>query len=158
MRKTFSVILALAAVACQYDPYSSEYTTAKPSSTEMSGAYSLDSESQALLRDRFKVDSPPAKLVLNLDHTFEITQVPSCWRKDSVCTSATEHARGNWTIARDQEWWSVSLICTEISGEQTEYGLAAKVRGDQPPRLIHFTIGDPDTGEALSFQKVGGAT
>jgi len=28
------------------------------------------------------------------------------------------------------------------------------LRGDHPPQLLHFPVGDPDQGEALAFRRV----
>lgn len=155
---TFAMLLCLGALGCQYNPFAHEYTHVEPDASEIVGTYKLDQESRDMLRERFKVDPPAATFTLNADGTFEIRNIPSCWRIDNTCTTKTEDASGRWQIGEDQEWWSVRLTCTRISGRDNEYGIPAMIRGDQAPRILHFTVGDPDAGEALAFEKVNGAT
>ena len=157
-RCTIALLLALGALACQYNPFAHEFTHDKPSANEIVGVYRLDQESRNMLRGRFKIEPPQATFTLNADGTFEIRDIPSCWRIDNTCTTKTEDASGTWQIGEDQEWWSVRLRCTKLSGRGDDYGIPAKIRGDKAPRLLHFTVGDPDAGEALAFQRVDGAT
>jgi hypothetical protein len=78
--------------------------------------------------------------------------MPTCWRAALECSAEVENATGTWQIAKHDDWWVVRLRCTSIQGKPTDYGLDAFVRGDRPPQLLHLTVGDPDSGEALAFR------
>lgn len=65
-----------------------------------------------------------------------------------------ESASGTWQVVKDNEMWVVRLRLMKIQGQATTYGMIANVRGDRPPRLLHFTVGDPDAGKALAFRRL----
>lgn len=157
-RLTIVFLMVLPGVACQYDPFVHEFTEVKPSASELVGTYVLDQRSIDMLDSAHRLPPPASRFILRGDGTFTIQNVPSCWRTLEECTRQTETAAGRWEVGRDQEWWTVQLTCTDISGRKTGYGLHSMIRGDQPPRLLHFTVGDPDAGEALAFRKVQSAT
>jgi len=154
MRRYSLVLLILATAACQYDPFAHEFTRVKPERATLVGVYELDDESTEMLRRKYQLVPPPSRFVLRDDGTFTITDVPTCWRAVTECSSATEGAAGTWQVVKLGEWWEVRLHCTTIQGERSDYGIGANVRGDRPPQLLHFTVGDPDMGEALAFRKV----
>ncbi len=154
MRRYTFVLLMLATTACQYDPFAHEFTKVRPETGKLVGVYELDDESTEMLRRKYKLVPPSSRFVLRSDGTFSISEVPTCWREFTECSSATESADGTWQVKKLDEWWEVRLRCTKIQGEPSDYGLGAHVRGDRPPQLLHFTVGDPDSGEALAFRKV----
>ncbi len=145
-------------VGCQRDPYAHEYTHAEPTVAELSGRYGLDSTTARFLSTRSAQEVPDATLVLRSDGSFAATNVPGAWRSEATHPVDLEHFEGSWTIAKHQEWWSVQLRCTQINGLTKHYQLPVMVRRDAPPRLLHITLGDPDSGEALTFERRGNAT
>ena len=157
-RLTIVFLMVMSGAACQYDPFAHEFTEVKPSASDLVGTYVLDSESIDRLGRVHQVPSPESRFILRGDGTFTLQNVPSCWRSVAECTGQTETAAGRWEIGREREWWAVQLTCTNISGRATEYGVPAMIRGDRPPLLLHFTVGDPDSGEALAFRKLQSAT
>jgi hypothetical protein len=152
-----ALLFVVVLVACQYDPFVHEFTTERPSATDLLGAYVLDDESVHMLRDAH-VTIPTSSFIIRPDGTFTLSRVPSCWRAAYTCSSATEEVSGKWRLGKHQDWWSLQLTCTNIDGQSTEYGNVAMIRGDEPPYKLHFTVGDPDTGEALAFTKVRSAS
>jgi len=148
-------IISSAVLSCQYDPFAHEFAKTEPGSTDLPGEYVLDDESIAMLSRSYDVAAPPARLTLNLDGSFRVTSVPSCWRASGSCET-TEDAEGRWAVARKQTWWAVQLRCSKIDGRRTDYSLPAMLRGDGPPFILHLTVGDPDTGEALAFRRHSG--
>ena len=151
---TIALLIALSGVSCQYDPFAHEFTEVKPKASDLVGTYVLDSESIDMLHRVYRVPPPGSRFTLRSDGTFTIQNIPSCWRDAAQCTRQTETADGRWEIRKDQQqWWAVQLSCSNISGNKIEYGIPAMIRGDHPPLLLHFTVGDPDTGEGLAFRK-----
>jgi hypothetical protein len=153
-RLTIVLLMALPVVSCHYDPFAHEFTEVKPNASDLVGTYVLDSESIAMLDRHYQVPPPGSRFILRGDGTFTIQNVPSCWRAAAECSRQTETADGQWEIGKEQrQWWAVQLSCANISGNKTDYGVPAMIRGDHPPLLLHFTVGDPDTGEGLAFRK-----
>jgi hypothetical protein len=151
-------VVALASVACQYDPFAHEFTTVEPTREELVGDYELNDETLNMLR-RLGVQPPPqSHLMLQDDGRFSMSDLPTCWRLFEECSSATESVSGTWRIEQDDEngWWTIRFHLLEIEGQPGDFGTPAHLRGDRSPRLVHFTIGDPDMGQALAFQKDSG--
>jgi len=154
-RLMIALLMALSGVSCQYDPFAHEFTEVKPKASDLVGTYVLDAQSIDMLNRHYQVPPPGSRFILRDDGTFTIQNVPSCWRAAAKCTRQTETAEGRWEIRKDQQqWWAVQLGCTSISGNKIDYALPAMIRGDHPPLLLHFTVGDPDTGEGLAFRKL----
>ena len=153
-RLTIALLMALSGVSCQYDPFAHEFTEVKPNVSDLVGTYALDSQSIDMLGRNYQVPPPGSRFILRSDGTFTIQNVPSCWRSAAGCTRETETADGQWEIRKHQEWWAVQLSCDNISGNKADYGIPAMIRGDHPPVLFHFSVGDPDSGEGLAFQKL----
>ncbi len=78
-RSTVAVLLLAISIACQYDPFAHEYTSVKPTDTELIGQYELDDDTIEMLR-RHDVPRPSSRFVLQSDGTFAISDVPTCWR------------------------------------------------------------------------------
>jgi hypothetical protein len=144
--------IAIVASSCQYDPFAHEYTHVKPASAAMIvGTYALDRESIEMVKRNYNVTAPRSLLVLRNGGTFELREIPSCWRSDVKCSSTTESAAGTWEIAKHQEWWEVRFRCRTINGTATDYGVGAMLRGESAPYVLHFVVGDPDSGEGLAL-------
>lgn len=149
------VAVAVFLVGCQYNPFAHEFTTAKPKEPELVGRYVPDRETTERLRTSLAVTvSPEAALAINADHTFHATALPKCWiDQDFDCAQGTETWTGTWSLRRNQEWWAVQLHIKSRNGQPTSYGMPAMLRGETPPYLVHLTIGDPDSGDALAFER-----
>ncbi len=147
-------VLVLFLAGCQYNPFAHEFTTRRPVDESVVGKYSPDTESQARLRAHLKVElSSNCKLFLNSDKTFAAHDLPRCWINTFQCVSGTEDWKGTWSIEQAQDWWAIRLRVTSRNGQPTDYGIPAMLRGEAPPYLLHLTIGDPDSGDALAFQR-----
>jgi hypothetical protein len=156
MRMRSGVLAAvLLLFACQYDPFAHEFTTSEPRESALVGRYTPDAETTERLRSVLSISvSPAAALVINADHTFTAHDLPNCWISQSFdCAAGTEAWAGTWSLRRHQEWWSIQLHITSRNGRSTSYGLPAMLRGDGPSYLIHLTIGDPDSGNAVAFER-----
>ena len=144
--------------ACQYDPFAHEYTTSRPVERDLIGTYRPDRETA----DRMKRVLGIAvgrfcELTLRPDGTFTIREMPRCWFVASVedCVAGTEDVAGTWKIIPQQQWWAVGLTKrSTVAGVDHIYRFRAMLRGSEPPYLLHFIIGDPDSGNGLAFARV----
>ena len=150
------LLLAVVLLAgCQYDPFAHEFTSRRPAEDSVVGRYVPDSASGARLRSRFKIEvSPFTELVLNSNGTFVARGLPNCWFSTFDCVTGSDGWAGSWTLQQHQDWWAVALRITARNGERmSSYHLPVMIRGERPPYLLHLTIGDPDSGDALAFQR-----
>jgi len=145
-----SVILASVMLVSCGNPYSSSYTRAKPREADLYGTWIPDTSTLKDLRDRgrYNLDKGIPKLVLQSNGQFEMTNMPDWWR-DSFGRSnmRLESDRGSWEIHENGPGtWGLSLDSSKFGINQMIF-----LRKQSPPYLIHFTIGDPDEGEAMVF-------
>lgn len=147
-------IAVLLLVACQYDPFAHEYTTRKPVEDTLIGRYVPDDESRERLRGRFKIElGSSSELLLRSDRTFLATHLPRCWSDVSDCVPGWEDWEGTWSLEQDQRWWAAGLHILSRNGKPENYRMPATLRGNAPPYILHLTIGDPDSGDALAFRR-----
>lgn len=153
MLKCLVLIAIVLLSGCQYDPYAYEYTSRQPNQESVIGRYVPDDESKQRLRTRFGIElSPDCEFVLNDNQTFVARSLPHCWYQTFECGPGPESWSGTWAVEKDQEWWAVGLHVNSRNGVPTGYYMSATLRREAPPYLLHLTIGDPDSGDALAFQ------
>jgi len=102
------------------------------------------------MRD-FNVDISQSAFDLSSDGSFESGDLPDC-SKEMACSGKLQDISGTWSLAQHQDWWAVRLLTSRIDGASADFGVGAILRLDEPPYLIHFTIGDPDSGQTLAFE------
>ncbi len=158
MRFTCLLGTLMIALGCQYDPHAHLYTTEKPSVEVLIGSYKLTRQTV------IKVEMPDllkneCSVELRSDGSFSATNLPPWvdgfpstnffstllsgsgkWRVDSV--GSIDHGgpplKTHWGIYFDGV--SNKLEPAGLTGSNSPYGLV-------------FTIGDPDSGQAMFFEK-----
>ena len=155
MRKIILLAVAVLLTGCEYDPFAHEYTTVKPAENRLVGRYLPDDETRGRLRSTLQLQvDPRCELVLNADHTFSAKNIPRCWFPPvgNDCLPGVTDVSGDWSLGRRGSWWSVNLNAhLQPGGVMKTWNVPASVRGDHPPYVLHLTIGDPDSGDALAF-------
>jgi len=158
MRISLFLTLLLAVTGCQYDPNAHLYTTDKPESTNIVGSYVLTSQTLtsgglAVLRGK------TCSIELRADGTFIATNVPpwqngfpppnffdtlisgsGTWRIDSVGSvdDGRKPLKTHWGVYLDSP--SAKFDAVGLTGAKSPYGLI-------------YTLGDPDSGEALILER-----
>ncbi len=112
--------------------------------------------------------SRDAKIVLTSDHKISVSQVPIDWWSDGAKHYACViDADGTWRIAKHQEFTVVRAVLENLQPlaqqgcPDRNFGLDLELFDDSITPwhsaakypLLHLTIGDPDSGEALQFEK-----
>jgi hypothetical protein len=158
IRIVTALCVGLVLASCQYNPYASEFATTRPDDAALVGVYRPDRETTDRLGTALNVRLDPAcELALRPDHSFTARRLPNCWfTPGNECVPELINLSGTWTIERKQDkWWALRLEVTTINDQGREpYGLEVPVRGNTPPHVVHFTIGDPDAGNALAFERI----
>jgi hypothetical protein len=151
-------ILLLAAYilnSCQSDPWAWQYAHSKPTQS-VAGTYELTSRSHVLLENMYK-NVKASQLELRPDGTFYIENIASAWSPFPTA-GGFENVKGNWRVGSDQTSWVVQLNVTSVKQadgqlDRQGYETYAMLIGQDAPYTLHFGIGDPDSGEALQYEK-----
>ena len=156
---SFLVFLALTVSGCQFDPYSSEFATVKPKETDLVGQYAPNTDTIKPASEKSKYARKPMSIELEEDGTIDVSHIPNQWAADfGHPNSGSDSANGTWKIARHQKWWAIQVDfpATEEQGSAKRNGLVTEMMlvGDKPPYMIHFSVGDPETGDTMRFHKV----
>ncbi len=143
-------LACLGTTACQFDPFTSDYTRSRPDDSAVQGVYDFDAESPLPSGER--IGAPVhATIDLRADGSFQVANMPDCWL-DLIPKGAVDSASGNWRIEQHQEWWAVNLRITKRNDSALDYTLQAMLRRQKPPYLLHIILGDPDSANALVFR------
>lgn len=155
-RSCLAFCLLLFLAACQYDPYTSEYTSHRPNDSDLPGEYVATVETRELIRNAHSYPACNPQVILHADHTFEIKDVPDWFITEGDAGTKLVSGSGTWALQQHQEWWALGILFRESTGQSVfkgPFGMDFMLVGEKPPYLVHMTIGDPDMGKAMQFQK-----
>jgi len=159
--KAAMILLGAVAAGCQYDPFAHRYVTTEPQAIEVAGTYVMTSQTMlspapAALHLGSNRDAP--RIRLDPGGRYEATGFPT-WAEASLQWKLTGSVDGGgeWKI----RWaGSVSNGWTDkpyygVDFETPVADTAAIARNGGKLQLI-FVHGDPDTGDAMVFERVEG--
>ncbi len=145
-------------VGCQYDPWADRFLTAEPAEKDVAGTYVIDVDSQkrtiklALRNDAFPIDHS-ARIVLSSDHKAEFIHVPEDYRGEVACSVT---GRGSWLLGKNDSFSVVraSIVNVEPNSPcKGDFAYELMLYGKKLPYKLQITIGDPDSGDAVQFEK-----
>ncbi len=157
MRASLFVTILLVVTGCQYDPHAHLYTTDKPETTNVVGSYVLTSQTLtsgglAALRGM------ACSIELRADGTFIATNVPP-WQDGFPPTNFFD------TLISGSGTWRIDSVGSVDDGRKplkTHWGVyldspttkfgAPGLSSSKPPYGLIYTLGDPDSGEALILE------
>ncbi len=125
-----------------------------PSQT-LVGTYTPTKETKIFLAGIYK-NVKKSSLELRSDSSFIIKDIASVWSPFSV-VGGFKTVQGKWLLVRHQEWWAINLITESVREadghwNRNRFGAEVMLIGQHAPYKLHFTIGDPDAGEALQYE------
>jgi hypothetical protein len=154
------MVALLACGSCQYDPHAHLYTTRKPSPQDLVGRYKL--KWQTVTGDGLLAFGGKLPVVeLFADGSFTATNLPPGGPQISVLD------RDFWrTLLNGSGHWRVDAVGGIDNGfgrEEIHWGVylesvaaplhPAGLTGTKLPYGLIFTLGDPDLGEAMFFER-----
>ncbi len=158
----FAVLTVLTLGGCQHDPWAGRFLTRQPAVQDVVGWYGVDHASlQRTIKlpmngARLNID-PSAHIVLSADHKAEFFSVPADPDGSSLC-SVTGH--GTWTLGNNDRYVVIrAMIADEEPNSRCRDTFTANfadelnLYGERPPYRLHVTIGDPDSGYAVQFER-----
>jgi hypothetical protein len=152
--RALPLILAWMILAgCQYDPHASLYTTSEPKAEDIVGTYILDTFH---LSPEVGTARPQVLVELRADGTFAATNVPPWELREPGTNFFTSLVNGTGK-------WEKGSTGTLDPGRKTIWGVnlrtpdnrfhSASFTGDKPPYGLIFTLGDPDSGNAVILKR-----
>ncbi len=157
-KKLLSLALLVLIVGCHYDPHAHFYTTHKPVKQDVVGLYELKSET-LLKSDLTDLHGRRCALELRADGTFSATNVPP-WDMelpDAHFFDMLLSGSGSWrieTVGTVDNGWQSKTVWGVYLDSPTVKLAAANLTGRKPPYGLIFTLGDPDSGEALILERI----
>jgi hypothetical protein len=138
---------------CQYDPHAHLLTTTEPRPEDIVGTYVLD---RFYLPDDVLIKDRNIKVDLRSDGTFTATNIPPWELKDPDNKFFSELLSGEGKWEKDvlgrldpgsKEIWGIYLRSNHNKFHP------AQLTGEKPPYGLIFTLGDPDSGNAILLKK-----
>jgi len=158
MRIILILALMLLAPGCQYDPYAHLLTTVRPEPSEVVGRYTLVKQTVtagdlAAMSDRLCV------VELRADGTFSASDVPQYapGLPGASFLSTLVSAPGSWhveSVGSVDDGWSAKNIWGVHLDSGSVRLQSAGLTGQKAPYGMIFTLGDPDSGQAMFLQRI----
>jgi len=158
-----AAFLFLADTGCQYNPYANRFTTVKPLEQDLPGAYIICDQTVMAEVLRFP-RGQRGRLELRHDGTFVGTNLP-VWEEAGVGEfrlKRLENRAGRWRLD------TYGVVDDRSGSPKTSWGIrfgqghdayhdswTLNLTSDRPPYGLIDTIGDPDSGEVVIFERGG---
>ena len=128
------------------------FTRNKPNQADVLGTWVPTAATIKDLRERGGYAVSKHQLILRDDGTFAMVNMPDWWL-DGVGQSrkSFESGSGKWRFYQDHDPWTVWAVELEFS--KFVIPNAIHLQRQKPPYLIHITVGDPDSGHYMLFEK-----
>ena len=128
------------------------YTRSKSNQTDVIGTWVPTSATIKDLKERGGYVISKHELILRADGTFEMVNMPDWWRDGFGRSNKTfESQSGKWRFYQNSSPWTVWAI--QLDFPQLVVLNAIHLQRQRPPYLIHITVGDPDSGHYMLFER-----
>jgi hypothetical protein len=148
---------------CQYDPWANRFLKSQAAEKDLVGTYRVDADT---LTRPISIGTTATKLsigrdagiVLTADHTAKFLNVPDF--DDRTNKPCIISGAGTWQQYRNSQYAQINVEIVRANYSSSADGCGPKyyaglmLYGKKPPYKLHITIGDPDSGDALQFEKV----
>lgn len=130
----------------------------KPQASDLIGNYRLTETSKTFLVKGKGYKTLPVS-VISLDSSYRVglSNLPDCATNGFGHSSGQfVSGKGAWKLEKRFSAWGLTLAIDK--GGSLEHGFYVNwltVRGWSPPYRLQMTIGDPDTGEVIVYEKNG---
>jgi hypothetical protein len=151
------ILLVLFLTSCNVpvDEYVGSYrlVTNKPDRLDLIGKWIIDQATVKDMRVRGKYEvSRPTEIVLRADDSFEMINMPDWYQHGSgESHGGLLNFTGRWSLNGDNGFWRVYLnVPTQFA---PYFDLREPRYKSQPRYLLEIVLGDPDSGERMTFVK-----
>jgi hypothetical protein len=145
---------------CRRNPWADQFLTRQPRETDLVGSYGIDSQTLARnisVLNTSVLINPDSEIVLSADHHAQFSHMPEI--RAIPPPSCLVDGSGSWSLGRNDAYFVVDVQIHPNDVRATGgcdgpiYHEQLMIYGKNPPYKLHFTIGDPDAGDALQFEK-----
>ena len=162
IRSGLLLLLCLLCQACQLHPWADDFVKKISDEKDLVGTYRVDADS---LRREINVEPAGGKLerlvlrddmevTLNPDHSAHFTNLPDEMTKDATSYGFCRlTGTGTWKLYKN-EFVTVDLLPDSNASPSCNGPVSFHLFGSKPPYKLHITIGDPDLGQAIQFEKI----
>jgi hypothetical protein len=145
---------------CQHDPWAAGFLTHQPQERDLVDRYRVDS--QTLARDisistgKVFIDRN-SEIVLSGDHQAQFLRIPEI--SPTAALSCLVDGSGSWALGRNDPYFVVDVhiqrngVRGSADCREQMYYKQLMIYGKNAPYKLHLTILDPDSGDALQFEK-----
>jgi hypothetical protein len=162
--KMFVFFLVFLFAGCGPKPLgrtSPDFTKTKPLESDVAGEYVPTAEALKYIREVGHYPDAEMSIILSKDGDFQFKNIPDWWNTFGKSHKKFDSGSGKWWISKYESdpWYRIGLNFTSTEGfnSQTysERGLTTKIHlvGERSPYLLHLIVGDPDSDNAMQFQK-----
>ena len=143
---------------CQHDPWADDFLIGDAVEKDIVGSYGIDAESPKRVAGVRLEDGAPlpmsagARIELRADHSANFVDVPV----EKYGHGCLAKGRGSWRVNKSDGFTilDVAIVDSCAGGEPgAAFGYELVLYGSRPPYKLHLTIGDPDAGDAVQFEK-----
>ena len=147
------VLVPLLATACMNNGIEwseLDYTRSRPKEADLVGTWTVTEKTARDIRDRGGYAKSDPKIVLLADGTCSVIDMPDWWRGGfGHSHKQLESGQGKWKIEKEENVWTIYVLGLELpAGHQTVH-----LSRQRPPYLLHATLGDPDSGNYMIFER-----
>jgi hypothetical protein len=124
-----------------------QFTRSQPAEEDVVATWRPTAETLREIRNRGGYLMAEPELILREDHTFIMRNMPDWWRDGFGKSHGTlESGDGKWNLASEDHVWVIRLHFPTL-------GTSVHLYRRHSPYLIFIRIGDPDTGDAMFFER-----
>jgi hypothetical protein len=144
--------IALLATSCGNVARSLNLTRTKPETPDIVGVWIPDQATREYMRTKGGYDtSLETRLILEDDGDVKVLNMPDWWGNGfGVSKGSMQSEQGNWRLYQSPGSGSWEVRISLPSG--TKF---MSLLGQKPPYNIFLYVGDPDSGEVMTFTRSG---
>jgi hypothetical protein len=155
----FALLVLIALTGCPVNLDTERMPTAPPNRADLVGVYRPTADTLTYIRKEGGYAERDISLTLKADGTFEVENLPDWWRSDfGHPEGGFDSGSGKWDIEKSQDWWGLNLSFSDMKRfakpADDGRGAGATLIGHAAPYDIAFTVGDPDSGHEMRFERV----
>jgi len=142
---------------CQYDPWAEQFLTHQPQEKDLVGAYRIDSQTLARNVSVPNTIARNSEIILSADHHAQFSHMPEI--RPHLPYSCLVDGSGSWSLGRNDAYFVVDVQIYPNNARGPAdcggpiYSEQLMIYSKKAPYKLHFTIGDPDAGDVLQFER-----
>ncbi len=152
---TMALAIALLVTACPpIGSHELRFTRHKPAEAEIIGTWRATASTTKEIQKRGHYPVAAYELVFRSDRTFSMRNMPDWWRDGfGHPHGQLDSAEGTWALEPMDNVWQIWVVRLHFLSHETWVNLYRQAS----PYLICVRVGDPDSDDAMFFERVPSA-